>query len=167
MPEPTFLDLLLQDPATAGMAVMAAVTALVVIRIVRLGIVAAEASFGAAEGGPTTSPAPASRRWFPSRKERLHAEAELVRSETDLLLARLDNARATGGLVQQRLELERIIAAATPPPSTRCRGRSPTSLTISEIAQVLHAMPEVSPDLRETVCRVLAARVGEQHGGEP
>lgn len=156
------------EPAAIGGSIVLAITAVLLVRVVRLGLFAAAASSPTQDTEVVPLPSLSLRWLFPSRKERLTAKAELVRSETDLLLARLDNARAVGGLALQRVELEKILTSVAGERTAHPQADRARSLTMRQIEQVLRALPgsELPQELRRSLIELFAARLKETAGGD-
>jgi hypothetical protein len=174
MPLPPVVENLLNElrslePETIGGSIVLGITAVLLVRAVRLGLAA---TLSTSSGQETERAAALGSVWlprlFPSRKEKLAAKAELVRSETDLLLARLDNARAVGGLAVERVELEKILTSVAGERAVRQQPNRTRTLTMRHIEQVLRSLPqaELPADLRQSLLELFAARLHEQCGGD-
>lgn len=122
---------------------------------------------------PTTLPVPVAApaasstgRWlWAGRKERLDRQTEFVRAHVDYILARIEEAKAMGGLVRARMELADILASLeTPAPALYGPAPSPagSALTLREISEIVHALPDISPELRTILMNLLAGRLAEK-----
>jgi hypothetical protein len=114
----------------------------------------------------SVTPLPSSPvRWWPSRHERLLRQTEYVRSHTDYILARIEEAKAMGGLVRARVELSDLLASLTPPaPTIRVPNSTAptTALTLTEIAEIVDALPNASHELRTLLMELLSGRLAEK-----
>ena len=108
------------------------------------------------------------RRWvWPTRKERLDRQTEFVRSHTDYILARMEEAKAMGGLVRARVELEEILASLEPPTrplpeSSSALSPAASALTLQEIIEIVDALPDMPEELRAVLMQLLAGRLAEK-----
>jgi hypothetical protein len=114
------------------------------------------------------APLPSSSlRLWRSRHERLVRQTEYVRSHTDYILARIEEAKAMGGLVRARVELSDLLASLTPPtPSASLAASSApaSALTLTEITEIVDALPNVPNELRALLMQLLAGRLEEKAG---
>ncbi len=110
---------------------------------------------------------PLRKPWWPSRTQRLAEQTALVRTETDLLLSRVENARAKGTLARVHEELDAILAEArvrrmpVQPAPAPAAPPSP-ALTAREIAELIDSLDELDPAIRETLLALVAARLEER-----
>lgn len=107
---------------------------------------------------------------WPNRKQRLDKQTDFVRANTDYILARIEEAKAMGGLVRARMELAEILASLETPSSALSRSSAAPSpagstLTLQEISEIVHALPDVSSELRTVLMNLLAGRLAEKVAG--
>jgi hypothetical protein len=102
-----------------------------------------------------------------SRTEIIKADAVFVEEHTNWLLHRTAQTNAAANLVEARLRFAEKLAHLASVPAlmnTSDPHATPTSfsLTLSEIEQMIAGMPEVSPQLRSALLRLLQARLKEK-----
>jgi hypothetical protein len=102
-----------------------------------------------------------------NRQAIVTSDAAFVAAHTEWLRRRAEQADAAGELVDARLRFaEKLAHLATVPAlmNTSDPHATPTSfsLSLAEIEQMIAAMPEVTPELRGAVLRLLHARLKEK-----
>jgi len=118
-----------------------------------------------APASPQVSP----RSWWlwRTRRQRLEEETLVVLAHRDYILARVEQAKAMGGLVRARAELAEILASLRNDPSAFVGDeahppRTTSALTLQEIEEIVAAFPDISPQLRSALLQLLAGRLAEK-----
>jgi hypothetical protein len=104
---------------------------------------------------------------FGSRTDLIKADAEFVASHTEWLRQRVQQADTAGDLVDARLRLvEKLARLATVPALLNSNNPNATSasfsLSLAEVEEMIAGMPEISPELRAALLRLLQARLKEK-----
>jgi hypothetical protein len=102
-----------------------------------------------------------------NRTDIVKADAAFVQQHTAWLRHRVEQSDAAADLVDSRLRLvEKLSALATVPAlmNTADPNARPTSfsLSLAEIEQMIAGMPEITPELRNALLRLLQARLKEK-----
>jgi len=118
-----------------------------------------------APASPQVSP----RSWWlwRSRRQRLEEETLVVLAHRDYILARVEQAKAMGGLVRARAELAEILASLRNDPAAFAGAegqpaRTASALTLQEIEEIVAAFPDISLQLRAALMQLLAGRLAER-----
>ena len=108
-------------------------------------------------------PPPNGRRWFPSRRERLFEAIELVRTETDELLAETDRTKATAGLARARAELAVLIREIEHDnePEHIESSRPEPALTAAQIHSVIGLLDDLSGEQKDRLSDLIMACLEE------
>lgn len=108
-----------------------------------------------------------SGKLFGSRTDIIKADSEFVRQHVQWLLQRTAQSNAAADLIQSRLRLVEMLSQLATVPALMNHAdpnTAPSSFTLSlaEIEQMIASMPEVAPELRGALLRLLAARLKEK-----